>query len=169
MTLTVFDLPIDELREYANNSKEHDRANVDAIKASIEAFGMCDPIGVWKSADGAYEIVEGHGRKLALAELGYETVPCVDLSHLTDEERRAYSHVHNQTTLMTDLDLEIAELDFDGTEFDMEAFGFPAYDVEWDAGVSELTDESYDPPVKTQLVCPQCGHKDSAERFAKAE
>lgn len=125
--LTVFDLPIGELKDYANNSKIHDDANVEAIRNSIERFGMCDPIGVWRNADGAYEIVEGHGRKMALEQLGYDTVPCVDLSHLTDEERRVYSHVHNQTTLMTDLDIEIADLDFDGTEFDMEDFGFPAY------------------------------------------
>lgn len=167
--LKVFDLPIGDLVDYTNNSKIHDDANVDAIRNSIERFGMCDPVGVWKSPAGAYEIVEGHGRKLALEQLGYDTVPCVDLSHLTDEERRVYSHVHNQTTLMTDLDIEIAELDFDGTEFDMGDFGFPAYNIEWDAGVNELTDGTYDAPAKAQLVCPQCGHKDSVERFAKAE
>ena len=116
--LTIIELPVGALVDYANNSKEHDRANVDAIKASIEAFGMCDPVGVWRNPEGEYEIVEGHGRKMALQELGHDTVPCIDLSHLTDEERRVYSHVHNQTALMGDLDLEIAELDFDGTEFD---------------------------------------------------
>lgn len=127
--LTIMELPVGALKDYANNSKEHDRANVDAIKASIEAFGMCDPVGVWRNADGEYEIVEGHGRKMALQEMGRETVPCIDLSHLTDEERRVYSHVHNQTALMGELDLEIAELDFDGTEFDMETFGFDALEI----------------------------------------
>ena len=117
--LRVFDLPVGGLVEYANNSKVHDEANVDAIRKSIERFGMCDPVGVWKNAAGEYEIVEGHGRKLALEQLGYDTVPCIDLSHLTDEERRVYSHIHNQTTLMSELDVEIADLDFDGTEFDM--------------------------------------------------
>lgn len=126
------ELPVGALKDYANNSKEHDRANVDAIKASIEAFGMCDPVGVWRNADGEYEIVEGHGRKMALQEMGRETVPCIDLSHLTDEERRVYSHVHNQTALMGELDLEIAELDFDGTEFDMTDFGFDATDDDFD-------------------------------------
>lgn len=126
--LKVFNLPIGELKDYANNSKIHDDANVEAIRNSIERFGMCDPIGVWRNPDGTYEIVEGHGRKMALEQLGYDTVPCVDLSHLTDEERRVYSHVHNQTTLMTDLDIEIADLDFDGTEFNMEDFGFSPID-----------------------------------------
>lgn len=122
--LKVITLNVRDLREYANNSKAHDDANVEAIRNSIEAFGMCDPVGVWKNPEGVYEIVEGHGRKLALEQLGYDTVPCIDLSHLTDEERRVYSHVHNQTTLMSELDVEIADLDFDGTEFDMEDFGF---------------------------------------------
>lgn len=126
--LKVFDLPVGELKEYANNSKIHSDANVDAIRNSIERFGMCDPVAVWKNADGVYEIVEGHGRKLALEQLGHDTVPCIDLSHLTDEERRVYSHVHNQTTLMSELDLEVAGLDFDDTEFNMEDFGFDALD-----------------------------------------
>lgn len=131
MSLEVFELPLCELKDYANNSKIHDDANVEAIANSIERFGMCDPVGVWRNTDGEYEIVEGHGRKLALERLGRETVPCVELSHLTDEERRAYSHVHNQTTLMTELDLDIAELDFDGTEFDMTEFGFSVNDYSY--------------------------------------
>ena len=140
--LKVFYLPVGELKEYANNSKIHSDANVDAIRNSIERFGMCDPVAVWKNAEGVYEIVEGHGRKLALEQLGNDTVPCIDLSHLTDEERRVYSHVHNQTTLMSELDLEVAGLDFDGTEFDMEDFGFDALEVatavdgtSWDDGM----------------------------------
>lgn len=120
--LEVFELPIEQLQEYANNSKLHDEANIEAIANSIEAFGMCDPVGVWKNPAGVYEIVEGHGRKLALEQLGYESVPCIDLSHLTDEERRAYSHVHNQTTLMTDLDFDLAEIDLAG--FEIGDFGF---------------------------------------------
>ena len=156
--LRVFDLPVGELKEYANNSKVHDEANVDAIKASIERFGMCDPVGVWKNADGVYEIVEGHGRKLALEQLGYDTVQCVDLSHLTDEERRVYSHVHNQTTLMTDLDVEIAELDFDGTEFDMEDFGFSTLPDEdaLDAFFAEAEPRDIEPDQPDQIQCPHC-------------
>lgn len=156
--LKVFDLPIGDLTEYANNSKVHDDANVDAIRNSIERFGMCDPVGVWKSPAGAYEIVEGHGRKLALEQLGYDTVPCVDLSHLTDEERRVYSHVHNQTTLMTDLDIEIAELDFDGTEFDMGDFGFDALPDEdaLDAFFAEAEPREAEPDQPDQIQCPHC-------------
>ena len=126
--LKVFELPVGKLKEYENNSKAHDDANVEAIRNSIERFGMCDPVGVWRNEEGEYEIVEGHGRKLALEQLGHDTVPCIDLSHLTDEERRAYSHVHNQTTLMSDIDVEIADLDFDGTEFNMEDFGFEPFE-----------------------------------------
>lgn len=156
--LKVFDLPIGELKDYANNSKIHDDANVEAIRNSIERFGMCDPVGVWKNPDGEYEIVEGHGRKLALEQMGYDTVPCVDLSHLTDEERRVYSHVHNQTTLMTDLDLEIAELDFDGTEFDMGDFGFSALPDEdaLDAFFADAEPREAEPDQPDQIQCPHC-------------
>lgn len=161
--LTIIELPVGALVDYANNSKEHDRANVDAIKASIAAFGMCDPVGVWRNPEGEYEIVEGHGRKMALQELGHDTVPCVELSHLTDEERRVYSHVHNQTALMGDLDLEIAELDFDGTEFDMEAFGFELteqFDVNSIFGdPHDLPTEPTKEPEQNTVTCPKCGQE----------
>lgn len=75
--LKVFNIKLCDLHEYANNSKEHDEANIEAIKHSIEVFGMCDPVGVWRNQNGQYEIVEGHGRKLALEQLGHDTVPCV--------------------------------------------------------------------------------------------
>ena len=163
MSIKVFELPIGELKDYANNSKVHDDANVDAIANSIERFGMCDPIGVWKNPEGEYEIVEGHGRKMALEHLGFDTVPCVDLSHLTDEERRVYSHVHNQTTLMTELDFEIAELDFDGTEFDMEAFGF---ELAEQFDVSSIFGEPHNLPTQptkeheqNTVTCPKCGEE----------
>lgn len=123
--LEIVEVPIGDLNEYGNNAKLHDRDNINAIKASIEAFGNCDPIGVWKDDGGQYVIVEGHGRKKALQELGYEKVPCIMLNHLTDEERRAYALAHNQTTLMSGFDIGILDQELDMLpDFDMGDFGF---------------------------------------------
>lgn len=69
--LEIVQMPLASLSEYANNAKIHDEANVEAIRASIRRFGNCDPIGVWTAPDGTVEIVEGHGRKMALEAEGY--------------------------------------------------------------------------------------------------
>ena len=126
-------VPLGTLVEYAGNAKIHDEANIEAIRASIRRFGNCDPIGVWTNEQGELEIVEGHGRKLALEAEGYEYADVIMLDHLTDEERRAYTLAHNQTTLMTDFDLDALELELDAlAEFDMEGFGFDlGGDNEW--------------------------------------
>lgn len=124
-TLEVVYLPLDELHDYESNAKVHDRGNIDAIKASIGEFGNCDPIGVWTDENGKHVIVEGHGRRIALKELGQDTVPCILLNHLSDEQRRAYALAHNKTTLMTGFDVEILNYEMDALEdFDMSSFGF---------------------------------------------
>lgn len=64
---------VDELIPYAGNAKLHPRQQVDQIAASIAEFGNCDPIAVWHNDDGDMEIVEGHGRLMALNKLGIET------------------------------------------------------------------------------------------------
>lgn len=118
-------VPLGTLVEYAGNAKIHDEANIEAIMASIRRFGNCDPIGVWTNEQGELEIVEGHGRKMALEALGYEYADVIMLDHLTDEERRAYTLAHNQTTLMTDFDLDALELELEAlSDFGMEDFGF---------------------------------------------
>ena len=72
MKLKVEYLPIDEIKPYENNAKIHTPEQIEQIKASIEQFGMNDPIGIWSKEN---IIVEGHGRLLACQELGYTEIP----------------------------------------------------------------------------------------------
>lgn len=90
--LEVVYLPISALSEYERNARKHEKKDVGAIIASIREFGFLDPIGIWGEDN---TIVEGHGRLLAARELDMETVPCIRLDDLTDEQRRAYALAHN--------------------------------------------------------------------------
>lgn len=127
--LEVDYVDVDELIPYARNAKLHPDEQVDAIAASIERFGECDPVGVWTRPDGRLEIVEGHGRILALKKLGRAEVPIIRLDHLDDDARRAYTHIHNQTTMSSGFDTavlaaDMAELpDFEWSEYGFEAGG----------------------------------------------
>lgn len=120
--------PTEKLVSYKNNAKIHTGEQVDQIKRSIEEFGFNDPIAVWTNPDGKSEIVEGHGRLLAAQELGIAEVPVIHLDTLTDEQRRAYTHVHNQLTMNTGWDFETLELDLVELDFDFDKFGFDLFD-----------------------------------------
>ena len=116
-------IKIDELKPYKNNAKLHTERQIEQIKESIEKFGNNDPIAIWGKDN---IIVEGHGRLEALKQLGYDEVEVIRLDHLTDEERRAYTLVHNKLTMNTDFDdsilnLELEDIkDIDMTDFDLE-------------------------------------------------
>lgn len=121
MKLKVEYIPIDSIKPYENNAKIHTDEQIEQIKKSIEEFGMNDPIGIW-SKDNI--IIEGHGRLMALKELGYEEVPVIRLDDLTDEQRRAYTLIHNQTTMNTGFDLDILNEELANIDLDMSMFGF---------------------------------------------
>lgn len=120
MELKIEYLPIDELVNYENNAKIHTPEQVEQIKSSIERFGMCDPIAIWKDN----VIIEGHGRLIALKRLGYEKAPVIRLEHLSDEERKAYGLVHNKLTMNTGFDNDILQIELDDIDIDMTEFGF---------------------------------------------
>ena len=111
---------LSEIKPYKGNAKTHPKEQIEQIKKSIQELGFNDPIGIWHN-----EIVEGHGRYFAAQELGLDTVPVIRLDGLTDEQRRAYTLIHNKLTMNSDFDFDIlsAELD-DIFDIDMSDFGF---------------------------------------------
>lgn len=143
MKLKVEYIPIDELKPYDKNAKIHTQEQIEQIKESIQEFGMNDPIGIWGKEN---LIVEGHGRLLACKELGMKDVPVIRLDDLTDDQRRAYTLIHNQTTMNTGFDLDILSEELEDIDIDMGGYGFDIEidDVEEGAEVKE--DES--PEVK---------------------
>lgn len=161
---------LSEIVPYPGNAKEHPSWQVDQIAASIEQFGNCDPIGVWHNDAGELEVVEGHGRLMALEKLGYEEAPVIFLDHLSDEQRRAYGLVHNKLTMNTDFDFELLANELDMvTSIDMGQFDF---DISIDGdytedeyGSTEVTNTSREIDVdsfnddKFEHECPRCGFR----------
>lgn len=130
-------IKVSDLKPYKNNAKIHTPEQVEQIKKSIQEFGFNDPIAV----DENNMIVEGHGRLLAVKALGYTEVDCIRLDGMTDEQKRAYIHVHNQLTLNTGFDLGILESELKSIEsIDMELFGFDIGEID-DFDFNELDAE----------------------------
>ena len=121
MKLKVEYIPIDEIKPYENNAKIHTEEQIEQIKKSIEEFGMNDPIGIWGKDN---IIIEGHGRLMALKELGWDEVPVIRLDDLTDEQRRAYTLIHNQTTMNTGFNIDILNEELQSIDLDMSFYGF---------------------------------------------
>lgn len=143
MKLKVDYIPIEQLKPYEKNAKIHTQEQIEQIKKSIQEFGMNDPIGIWGEEN---LIVECHGRLIACKELGFDEVPVIRLDSLTDEQRRAYTLVHNQTTMNTGFDLDVLNEELDNIDIDMSDYGF---DIEID-DIEEGTEVKEDdaPEVK---------------------
>jgi hypothetical protein len=71
---------VSELIPYVKNSRTHSDDQVAQIAASIKEFGWTNPILI----DGDNGIIAGHGRLMAAKKLGYEFVPTIELSNLSD-------------------------------------------------------------------------------------
>lgn len=165
-------IELDKLTPYEKNAREHTPVDLATIEKSIEDFGMCDPIGIWSDKN---IIVEGHGRLLALKELGHTKAPCIRLDHLNDEERRAYALAHNKTAEMSKWDFEKLEQELaDLSDMAMQNYGFYMAhgeddfsnlfddDMQEDEGEDEDEEEA---PVFQVTV--ECESKEEAERLCE--
>jgi len=135
-------IPISDIKPYKRNAKKHPQDQIEQIINSINAFGMNDPIGVWGEDN---VIVEGHGRYLALREMGESgLVPVIHLDNLTDEQRKAYARAHNKLTMNTDFDEGALSLEMEDLSdfFDMSDFGFDAEEEEDHAPAEIVEDEA---------------------------
>lgn len=116
---------VEALLPYARNSRNHDKAQVAAIARSMKEVGFTNPLLI---ADGG--ILAGHGRLMAAKSIGLSRVPCIDLSHLSEPQRRALVIADNRLAEMASWDLEMLKLETD----DLRALGL---DLEAETGFAE--------------------------------
>ena len=163
-------LPIDTLKPYENNAKEHPQEQIDQIIESIRQFGMNDPIAIYGDE---HLIVEGHGRLLALQQMGATEAPTIRLDHMTDEQRKAYTLVHNKTTMNSGFNLEILNEELDSISIDMTDFGFRMEDMVQDEfepiNDEELPDtQNFDYILKfgnKQVIMTEDEYRDLLQRY----
>lgn len=143
---------IDKIIPYENNAKLHPKEQIEQIKKSILEFGNNDPIAIDKNN----VVIEGHGRLLALKELGYKEIEVIKLGHLTEEQRKAYTLIHNKLTMNTDFDIEILEselaainiIDMSDFDFDLDIEEMEVSTVEDDYDVEEKLEQIEEPKSK---------------------
>lgn len=135
---------ISEITEYENNAKLHPREQIEQIKKSIQEFGNNDPIAI----DENNVIIEGHGRYKALKELGFDEVEVIRLSHMDDEQKRAYILAHNKLTMNSGFDIELLNSELESiVNIDMEDFGFDYYEPESEVEEDDFEVEETKEPI----------------------
>lgn len=121
--LVIKELALKDLIPCANNSRTHSDEQIAQVAASIKEFGFLIPVLV----DTEQVIIAGHCRVLAAEQLGLSTVPCIEATHLTENQKKAFLIADNKLALNAGwnedaLALSITELEANG--FNIELLGF---------------------------------------------
>jgi ParB-like chromosome segregation protein Spo0J len=166
----IIQTPVDQLIPYVNNSRKHSDEQVAQIAASIKEFGWTNPILV----DGEKGIIAGHGRLLAARKLGFKEVPTIELTDLTDTQRKAYIIADNRLALNAGWDnemltIELNELLADG--FALEMLGFDPVEMKLlIAGGLDFEPATEEEQGKLDeldpkwIACPHCGKEFDARQ-----
>ena len=158
----VEQVDINKLIPYARNAKQHSDSQVASIAGSLKQFGFNNPVLI--DQDGG--IIAGHGRVLAARKLELETVPCIRLEHLTENEKRAYILADNRLQEQGGgwdddvLKLELDDINFEEFEdFKLDDLDFNFMeDVPPQNGGQESSTREVDPENFTmECTCPKCG------------
>jgi len=128
MQLNITYRKVEDLIPYVNNSRKHSDQQVAQIAASIKEFGWTNPILVDKDKG----IIAGHGRLMAARKLKMDDVPTIELSHLSEAQKKALVIADNKLTLNADWDTQILSLELSELQdigFDLDILGFDSIEL----------------------------------------
>lgn len=135
----IKEVALSELKPYTKNAKIHGAEQVELISKSIEEFGFLNPCLIDKDNN----IIAGHGRVMAAKKLGWETVPCVYVEGLTQEQYRAYVLADNKLTELGEWNMDLVEEELDwlrDMDFDISLTGF---DIEFDEEPKAIVEDNF--------------------------
>lgn len=93
--MQIQQIKVEDLIPYINNSRIHSDEQVSQIAASIKEFGWTNPILI----DGDKGIIAGHGRLMAAKKLKMTEVPVIELSYLSETQKKALIIADNKLAL----------------------------------------------------------------------
>ena len=147
---SVEELETELLHEAPRNARTHSEKQIGQLAISIRRFGFTNPILI----DDANMVVAGHGRLAAAKKLGMTAVPCLRLSGLSEQDKRAYMLADNKLALNAGWDRDILAIELKelgDLGFDMTVTGFEIGEIEIAIGAADQAD-----PTSTQDVDDDC-------------
>ena len=135
-------LAIDDLTPYEKNARTHDEYQIEKLKNSLKEFGFINPVII----DENNMILVGHGRIMGAKELGIETVPCIRIKYLTDDQKKAYILADNKLSDLGGWDLDLLNEELISIDLDMSMFGFDEIELDDIEDTEIVEDEVPDVP-----------------------
>jgi ParB family transcriptional regulator, chromosome partitioning protein len=158
--LTIEYINITELKPSPKNARLHSQEHVEQLIASIREFGFTNPILI----DEDNNVIAGHGRLEAMKRTFHDSIACVRLLGLTDQQKQAYMLADNKLALNSEWDITklqeaINELEEGG--FDLTVAGFIEDDIrklteEIERAEDEEQQQESNQEEKEYFVCPRC-------------
>ena len=119
---------VDDLIPYVNNTRTHTEEQVNQVASSIKEFGFTNPVLI--DSDGG--IISGHCRTLAANKLKLKEVPCIELSNLTEAQKKAYIIADNKLALNAGWNEELLKIEIESLkelDFDLYLLGFDSLEL----------------------------------------
>ena len=162
MSIEVKQISITDLIPYVNNARVHSDEQVSQIAASIKEFGFNNPI----LTDGDNGVIAGHGRLMAAKKLNLDTAPVIELSHLSETQKKAYILADNKLAENATWDDELVQVELEALSAEDFDFGLIGFDLDMpgeDIGGTVLGEapddfQEYDEDIETDYKCPKCGY-----------
>lgn len=105
MDKNIVSVSLSKISPYNNNAKIHNKDQIDLIVKSIEDFGYINYIVV----DEDNIILAGHGRYEALKQLGRKKIDVLQVTGLSDEQKRKYRLIDNRMSELSEWDIDLVK------------------------------------------------------------
>ena len=141
---TITKVPLKELKPYKNNPRLNNDVQIERLINSLKEFGFTNPVLI----DDDKNVIAGHGRLIAAERLNIDLIPTITLSHLTEEQRKAYIIADNQLALNSSWDDDLLQIELGNlldNGFDLSVLGWgddlPTFAEEPDYGLLDDIDD----------------------------
>ena len=138
---------IAQLTPYKKNARTHSASQIDLIGKSLLTYGFLNPVLI----DDKKMIIAGHGRIEAAKKIGLTEAPCIEISHLTPDQKRAYILADNRLAELAEWDYDLLSSELAALDMDFTEIGFDQSFLIADKPA--LTDEDDVPDAPTDPKC----------------
>lgn len=129
-------MQVADIKPYKNNPRHNDNA-VEAVAESIKQCEYIAPIIV----DENNTILAGHTRLKALQKLGKTEAEVMQVTGLTEAQKKKYRLLDNKTNELATWDIDLLEVELEDLDFDGYDFGFGVEELDIDEADLDAEDE----------------------------